>query len=186
MAWGTQSDAIYVPEMRTQLVAARTVAEALADVATDGWPASATAPIPEIAGPREESLVAMARLLATRRGDTTPIHGVATPTTPTARSTSRARCFPGRTPPLPGRRSRSGSASGSERVTSRAGIRQADAVRVWSPSPFRVAPVTTGGVPVWRIRASRDSASNQNGAPSEIAPSVSRVPKTAKSQLQPL
>ena len=33
--WGTQGDVAYVPEMRTQLVAARTVAEALADLAAD-------------------------------------------------------------------------------------------------------------------------------------------------------
>ena len=32
--WGTQGDAAYVPAMRTQLVAARNVAEALADLAT--------------------------------------------------------------------------------------------------------------------------------------------------------
>ena len=81
MAWGTQGDVTYVPEMRTQLVAARTVAEALADLATTSWPESAT-PIPEIAGPREESLVAMARLLATRRGDTTRIAGVRNPDDP--------------------------------------------------------------------------------------------------------
>jgi len=33
--WGTQGDVSYVPRMRTQLVAARTVAEALADLATE-------------------------------------------------------------------------------------------------------------------------------------------------------
>jgi uncharacterized protein YbjT (DUF2867 family) len=33
--WGRQGDVAYVPRMRTQLVAARTVAEALADLATD-------------------------------------------------------------------------------------------------------------------------------------------------------
>jgi hypothetical protein len=59
--WGTQGDASHVPAMRTQLVAARTVAEAVADV-LEG------APIDEIAGPRAERLVDMARLLAKRRG----------------------------------------------------------------------------------------------------------------------
>src|SRR5207247_4342618 len=33
--WGRQGEVSYVPKMRTQLVAARTVAEALADLATD-------------------------------------------------------------------------------------------------------------------------------------------------------
>jgi uncharacterized protein YbjT (DUF2867 family) len=64
--WGTQGDVSYVPIMRTQLVAARTVAEALASLATG--PGSAGAGYTEVAGPREESLVEMARLLAARRG----------------------------------------------------------------------------------------------------------------------
>src|SRR5262249_38450266 len=67
--WGRRDGVSYVPTMRTQLVAARTVAEALADLATDPAPASTGAPIPEIAGPREESLVDAARLLVARRGD---------------------------------------------------------------------------------------------------------------------
>ena len=36
--WGSQGDVSYVPKMRTQLVAARTVAEALAALATDPEP----------------------------------------------------------------------------------------------------------------------------------------------------
>jgi uncharacterized protein YbjT (DUF2867 family) len=70
--WGRQDGVSYVLPMRTQLVAARTVAEALADLATVPDSASAAtsaAPIPEIAGPREENLVEMAKLLAARRGD---------------------------------------------------------------------------------------------------------------------
>ena len=66
--WGTQGDVAYVPAMRTQLVAARNVAEALAALATRsdaGEPGSA---IPEIAGPRVERLVDVARLLAALRG----------------------------------------------------------------------------------------------------------------------
>jgi len=64
MQWGTQGEVSYVPPMRTQLVAARTVAEALADLAigSDG------ATISEIAGPREERLAEMAALLAARDG----------------------------------------------------------------------------------------------------------------------
>ena len=59
--WGTQGDVAYVPKMRTQLVAARTVAEALADLAVD--PTAAPGPTLEVAGPRPENLVEMARLV---------------------------------------------------------------------------------------------------------------------------
>src|SRR5437763_6643126 len=86
MAWGRQGDVCYVPKMRTQLVAARTVAQALADLATDPAAApaagSARAPMPEIAGPREENLVDMARLLVARRGDPVRIEGVSDPADP--------------------------------------------------------------------------------------------------------
>jgi uncharacterized protein YbjT (DUF2867 family) len=64
--WGTQGDVAYVPAMRTQLVAARTVAEVLASVATGPGPDGAE--YTEVAGPREERLAEMARLLAGRRG----------------------------------------------------------------------------------------------------------------------
>jgi uncharacterized protein YbjT (DUF2867 family) len=73
--WGTQGDVSYVPRMRTQLVAARTVAEALAELALDGAPG-----ISEIAGPREENIVEMATLLAARQGDSVRIEGVSDPT----------------------------------------------------------------------------------------------------------
>jgi uncharacterized protein YbjT (DUF2867 family) len=71
--WGRRGDVSYLPNIRSQLVAARNVAEALADLAT-GAP-SAPAPIPgrgtisEIGGPRPENLVDMAKLLVDRRGD---------------------------------------------------------------------------------------------------------------------
>jgi uncharacterized protein YbjT (DUF2867 family) len=79
--WGTQGDVSYVPRMRTQLVAARTVAEELAALATDrDWrPTANGAPIPEIAGPREEELVSMATLLLTRRGDPRRIEPISYP-----------------------------------------------------------------------------------------------------------
>ena len=63
LEWGRQGDVAYVWPMRTQLVAARTVAEALVDLALDP-DGSADGPLPEIAGPREERLVEAARLLA--------------------------------------------------------------------------------------------------------------------------
>jgi uncharacterized protein YbjT (DUF2867 family) len=68
--WGRQEDgSSQVPRMRTQLVAARTVGEKLADLAVDSTPVRRNEPFREIAGPREESLVRMAELLAERRGD---------------------------------------------------------------------------------------------------------------------
>jgi uncharacterized protein YbjT (DUF2867 family) len=83
--WGRQDGVSHVQNMRTQLVAAGTVAEALADLATAPEPAAARSigtPIPEIAGPREESLVEMASLLAARSGDPIRIEGVSNPADP--------------------------------------------------------------------------------------------------------
>jgi uncharacterized protein YbjT (DUF2867 family) len=84
LEWGRQGDVIYVPQMRTQLVAARTVAEALAGLANGSAPApeSSAATIPEIAGPREESLVDVARLVAARRGDSVRIEVASDPDDP--------------------------------------------------------------------------------------------------------
>jgi hypothetical protein len=70
--WGRQGDVSYVPRMRTQLVAARTVSEALVDLATAPETESDGSPIEEIAGPREERLLEKARLLAARDGS--PAH----------------------------------------------------------------------------------------------------------------
>ena len=69
MQWGTQGDVSYVWNMRTQLVSARTVAEALVDLATAPDAEFEAAETTEVAGPREERLVEAARLLAARRGD---------------------------------------------------------------------------------------------------------------------
>jgi uncharacterized protein YbjT (DUF2867 family) len=81
--WGRRGEVSHVPKMRTQLVAARTVAQALADLATEPESAPAPrAPIPEIAGPREESMVEMARLLVARRGDPVRIEEVSDPADP--------------------------------------------------------------------------------------------------------
>jgi uncharacterized protein YbjT (DUF2867 family) len=84
LEWGRQGDVIYVPQMRTQLVAARTVAEALADLANGSTPAPETSPaaIPEIAGPREENLLDVARLVAARRGGSVRIETVSDPDDP--------------------------------------------------------------------------------------------------------
>jgi uncharacterized protein YbjT (DUF2867 family) len=77
--WGRKGDVAYVPAMRTQLVAARTVAEKLADLATHP---SADGGIVEVAGPRPESMVDAAKRLCARRGDGVRIEGVSNPDDP--------------------------------------------------------------------------------------------------------
>src|SRR5262245_50342510 len=68
--WGTQGDVVYVPQIRTQPVAARSVGEALAGLAavSELGPGLEGAPIPELAGPREERLAEIARLFVSRQG----------------------------------------------------------------------------------------------------------------------
>ncbi|MEU6742212.1 SDR family oxidoreductase [Streptosporangium sandarakinum] len=61
-----QGDVAYLPELPTQLVACRTVAEELVGLATA--PAAPGTPIPEIAGPRKEIMAEAGRLLGARRG----------------------------------------------------------------------------------------------------------------------
>jgi uncharacterized protein YbjT (DUF2867 family) len=77
--WGRQGDVSYMPKMRAQLVAARMVAEALVGLVTGpdwAFAAGPEAPVLEIAGPREESLVEMGKLLVARRRDPVRIEGV--------------------------------------------------------------------------------------------------------------
>jgi len=93
--WGRQGAVSYVPRMRTQLVAARTVAEALAELATAPGPVASGAPIPEIAGPREESLVETAKLLVARRGDPVRIEGTGNPADPDDGLYESGRLLPG-------------------------------------------------------------------------------------------
>jgi uncharacterized protein YbjT (DUF2867 family) len=79
-----------VPKMRTQPVAARTVAEALADLAVspDGGPS-------EIAGPREERLAELARLLVARRGDAVRIEEASDPADPDRELNENGALLPG-------------------------------------------------------------------------------------------
>ena len=80
MGWGRQGDVVYLPKMRTQIVAARTVAEALADLALSTEPEGAQPA--EIAGPREEYLPDLAALLAAKRGEQVKIEAVSNPADP--------------------------------------------------------------------------------------------------------
>jgi uncharacterized protein YbjT (DUF2867 family) len=91
--WGTQGEIGYVPSARTQLVAARTVAEALADLATEPAPGGAT--FSEVAGPREESFVEMAALFASRRGYPAKIEGVSGPADPDRELYENGALLPG-------------------------------------------------------------------------------------------
>jgi uncharacterized protein YbjT (DUF2867 family) len=81
LEWSTQGDTAYVPAMRTQLVAARAVAESLADLAVqdDAAPGS---PIPEVAGPQAENLADAARLLARHRGHPAKVEETGNPDDP--------------------------------------------------------------------------------------------------------
>ena len=66
--WGTQGEIGSVSSMRTQLVAARSVAETSANlIAAPSWTAQ-DGPALEIGGPRPENLVDAATLLAAKRG----------------------------------------------------------------------------------------------------------------------
>jgi uncharacterized protein YbjT (DUF2867 family) len=90
--WGMQGDVSYVPKMRAQPVAARTVAEALAELATSAWEGDASS---EIAGPREESLVDLARLLVARNGNGLRIVDVTNPADPDSEVYESGGLLPG-------------------------------------------------------------------------------------------
>jgi uncharacterized protein YbjT (DUF2867 family) len=90
MQWGTQGDTAYVPNMRTQLVAARAVAERLVELATGDGPE-----LSEIAGPREERLAEMAKLVAARRGPWKHVQEVMQDGDPDARLYADGALLPG-------------------------------------------------------------------------------------------
>jgi uncharacterized protein YbjT (DUF2867 family) len=92
LEWGTRGDVAYVPEMRTQIVAARTVAEIVADVATSG---NGAAEIVEIAGPREEDLAQLAAMLIARRGTPVKVQVVRDPADPDADMQATGGLLPG-------------------------------------------------------------------------------------------
>lgn len=81
--WGTQGDTTYVQKMRTQLVAARSVAEALVAQATSDTPtislADDSSTLPQVAGPREEYLPDIAELWVTARKIPVTVHAVSDP-----------------------------------------------------------------------------------------------------------
>ena len=93
MGWGRQGDVVYLPRMRTQIVAARTVAEALVDMALSQQ-LEGTQPA-EIAGPREEYLPDLAQLVAAKRGEAVKIEAVSNPADPDDALNSSGGLLPG-------------------------------------------------------------------------------------------
>jgi uncharacterized protein YbjT (DUF2867 family) len=95
--WGRQGEVSYVPSWPTQLVAARTVAEALVELANGSGPAreSSGQPFPEIAGPREENLLDVAKLLTARRGDPLRIEVVSNAADPDSELYETGALLPG-------------------------------------------------------------------------------------------
>ena len=91
--WGRQGDVSHVWDMRTQLVAARAVAEVVVDaaLAADFAPGAIT----EVAGPREESLEEAARLLVAERGEALRIEAGLDPSIPDAELYANGGALPG-------------------------------------------------------------------------------------------
>jgi uncharacterized protein YbjT (DUF2867 family) len=71
LGWTIQDGVAYVPEMQTQLLAARVAAEAIADAAEEAETANGT--ISEVAGPRAERLADLAATLFAIRGETVEV-----------------------------------------------------------------------------------------------------------------
>lgn len=93
MDWGTQGDVAYVPRMRTQLVAARTVAETLADMVAE--PGLGRDRYLEVAGPRVEFLPEVAALLAERQGHPAKVQAVRNDADPDADLYENGGLLPG-------------------------------------------------------------------------------------------
>ncbi len=92
VGWMTQDGVANLPEMRTQLVAARVVAEALADAAEE--PAIQDGVITEVAGPTEERLAGAAAVLFASRGDSFEIREGRQPGDPDATAYAEGAALP--------------------------------------------------------------------------------------------
>jgi uncharacterized protein YbjT (DUF2867 family) len=96
--WGRQGDVAHIPRMRTQPIAATTVAEALAALAIQPETTHLKTHDPEIheiAGPKEENLAALATLLVARTGDPVRIEEVTNPEEPDAELYESGALLPG-------------------------------------------------------------------------------------------
>ena len=89
--WSRRGEVAYLPEMRTQLVAARAAAEVVARVAVD--PAAPL--MTEVAGPRAEHLADVARLLIAHRGEAVLVETVTDSSDPDQRLYAEGALLPG-------------------------------------------------------------------------------------------
>jgi uncharacterized protein YbjT (DUF2867 family) len=95
MNWGTQGAVSSVWPIRTHVVSARTVAEALVDLATATDTEFESAETTEIAGPREYRLVEAARLLVARRGYGLRVEATSAPSDPDSERYANGAALPG-------------------------------------------------------------------------------------------
>jgi hypothetical protein len=93
--WARQGDVAYVPKYRIQPAAARSVAEALVDLALDPDAAKPGLPHFDIAGPQEENLVDLAVDLTRARGDATQIQAVSDESDPDTHLFESGALLPG-------------------------------------------------------------------------------------------
>jgi uncharacterized protein YbjT (DUF2867 family) len=91
--WGTQGDVGYVPVMRMQPIAARAVAEVLAEVATGAR--SVPGPYLEVAGPSETTMGAAGALLAAKRGHPAKVEAVTDQSDPDREAFASGGLLPG-------------------------------------------------------------------------------------------
>ena len=92
VGWMTQDGVAYLPEMQTQPVAARVVAETLADAAEE--PEIENGKITEVAGPRGERLADVAAALFASRGDSTDIREAPQTDDPDAKAYAEGAALP--------------------------------------------------------------------------------------------
>jgi uncharacterized protein YbjT (DUF2867 family) len=96
LEWGTRGGVGYLPNMNTQLVAARAVAEQLVELAAQFEPERDGGQHPlEIAGPRAEKLVDMARLLVERSGQLLRVEPWSDPNDPDRELLENGTLLPG-------------------------------------------------------------------------------------------
>ena len=94
--WATQGDVGYAGDVKTQLVAARSVAEVMVDLATDDSAADdGSRPFLEVAGPRAENFIDAATLLAAKRGRPTKVEFGTDPHDPDTEANANGALLPG-------------------------------------------------------------------------------------------
>jgi uncharacterized protein YbjT (DUF2867 family) len=92
VGWTTQDGVAHIPEFRTQLVAARVVADALADAAEE--PEIENGRITEVAGPKDQRLAEAAALLFASRDEETEVREGRQPGDPDATAYAEGAALP--------------------------------------------------------------------------------------------